>query len=189
LKLGLRELIFLVVMLGLLGGSWWFVFRRADQRRAELRTEIARKEADLENLRKTTAGIEDLGRKVDDLQKAITFFESKLPQQKEMDVVLKEVWRLAQANQMECKTIRTLKSEKQQGYSEQPFELTMSGDFPGFYSFLLQLEKLPRITRLQQMNLQKITEGADGRMTAKITLTVFFAPEASVITASATDVR
>lgn len=176
MKLGAREFLFFTLLLGLLAGSWWFVFKRANDRRDFLRAEVARKETDLENLRKSTAGIEDLGKKIYDLQKAIAFFESKLPQEKEMDVVLKEVWQMAQSNALNCKTIKTLKAERQANYSEQPIELLMSGDFAGFYNFLLQLEKLQRITRVHNMNLQKITS-VDGQMTAKVTLSVFFEPD------------
>jgi type IV pilus assembly protein PilO len=176
MKLGAREFIFLTLMVALLGGSWYFVFKRANDRRDFLRTEVQRKQTDLDNLRKSTAGIEDLGKKISELQRAIAFFESKLPQEKEMDKVLKEVWQMAQANSLECKTIKTLKAERQASYSEQPIELVMSGEFTGFYNFLLQLEKLPRITRLANMNLQKITS-ADGQMTAKVTLSVFFEPD------------
>lgn len=177
MKLGARELVFFTLMLALLGGSWWFVFKRANDRRDFLRAEVERKQADLENLRKATSGIEDLGKKIDELQKAIAFFESKLPKEREMDKVLKEVWQMAQGNQLECKAIKTLRAERQATYSEQPIELLMSGEFGGFYNFLLQLEKLPRITRVGQMNLQKITS-ADGQMSAKVTLSVFFEPEA-----------
>lgn len=176
MKIGAREVLFFTLMLSMLGGSWYFVFKRANDRRDYLRAEIARKEGDLENLRKSTAGIEDLGKKIGELQRAIAFFESKLPKEKEMDKVLREVWQMAEANSLECKSIRTLKPERQPAYSEQPVELVMSGEFTGFYSFLLQLEKLPRITRLTKMNLQKITS-VDGQMTAKVTLSVFFEPD------------
>jgi type IV pilus assembly protein PilO len=50
------------------------------------------------------------------------------------------------------------------------------GDFDGFYSFLLQLERLPRITRVPKMTLKR-TNGErkqQGRMKAEVTLSIFF---------------
>jgi hypothetical protein len=41
---------------------------------------------------------------------------------------------------------------------------------------MLQLEKLPRITRVTQMKLQKLNE-RDGEATAQITLSIFFEPD------------
>jgi hypothetical protein len=56
--------------------------------------------------------------------------------------------------------------------------MNLAGDFKGFYAFLLQLEKLPRITRVSQMKLEKIDD-REGEMTAQMTLSIFFEPEAA----------
>src|SRR5207248_8735828 len=95
---------------------------------------------------------------------------------KEVDKILREVWQLAEANQLQTRTVKPIKSERGLSYSEQQIEMSLAGDFTGFYSFLLQLEKLPRITRLSKMNLQKINEH-DGHMTAALTLSIFFEPD------------
>jgi type IV pilus assembly protein PilO len=176
MKFGIRELLFVCVMLGLLGSTWFFVFKKANARRAELQNSIQAKQTALTNLKQSTAGIDDLNRKIAELQQAITFFESKLPQEKEVDKILKEVWQMAEANSLQTKTIKTLKSERNANYSEQPIQMSLGGDFNGFYAFLLQLEKLPRITRVMQMDLQKIS-GRDGEMTAQMTLSIFFEPD------------
>ena len=183
MKFGLREIIFVVVMLGLLGSTNYFVFSKANKKKQDLLADIHTKQAALSNFQQATAGIEDLNNKIDELQKAITFFESKLPQEKEVDKILKEVWQMAEANQLTTKTIKTMKSQRGPSYSEQPIMLSLSGDFNGFYAFLLQLEKLPRITRVSQMKLEKIND-RDGEMTAQLTLSIFFEPETGA-TASA----
>lgn len=176
MKFGFRELVFLIALLALLGGTYFFVFNKANTKRLALTNDIKTKQTALANLRLATAGIDDLGRKIDELQRAIAFFESKLPQEKEVDKILKEVWQIAEANALQTRTVKTLKSERGPNYREQPIQMTLSGDFNGFYSFLLQLEKLPRITRVSQMNLQKIDD-RDGEMTAQMTLSIFFEPD------------
>ena len=62
-------------------------------------------------------GIADLDAKVRDLREAIKFFESKLPQEREFDKILKEVSQMAETNALQTKTVRTLKSERCAGYS------------------------------------------------------------------------
>ncbi len=176
MKFGIRQIIFLVVMLALLGSTNYFVFSKSNQRKAERLADMRTKQNALNTLQQATAGISDLNRKIDELQKAITFFEGKLPQEKEIDTILKEVWQMAQANSLQTKTIKTLKSERGPNYSEQPIQMSLSGDFNGFYAFLLQLEKLPRITRVTQMNLTKIND-RDGEMQAQMTLSIFFEPD------------
>jgi type IV pilus assembly protein PilO len=176
MKLGFRELIFLCVMVGLLACTYWFVFNKANERRQNLLTQIDEKQKALTNLKQATAGVQDLSRKISELQQAIDFFESKLPQEKEVDKILKEVWQMAEANSLRTKTVKTTRSERASNYSEQPIQMNLEGDFNGFYAFLLQLEKLPRITRVTQMNLQKISD-RDGEMQAQVTLSIFFEPD------------
>src|SRR5213083_1551919 len=176
MKFGIREIIFVVVMLGLLGSTNYFVFSKANKKKADLLGDIRTKQQALSNFQQATAGIEDLNNKIDELSKAITFFESKLPQEKEVDKILKEVWQMAEQNSLVTRTVKTQKSERGPNYSEQPITMALAGDFNGFYSFLLQLEKLPRITRVTNMSLSKITD-RDGEMQATLTLSIFFEPD------------
>src|SRR5262245_60064679 len=184
MRFGIRELIFVALMLGLLGSSWVFVFKKADARRASKLADIDQMDQALLNLRRATAGIDDMGRKISELQRAIDFFASKLPQAKEMDKVLTEVSQMAEANSLQSRTVKSLKTERGSSYSEQSIQMSLSGDFNGFYSFLLQLEKLPRITRVTKMNLQKINE-RDGEMQAEVTMSIFFEPDANAAAAAA----
>jgi Tfp pilus assembly protein PilO len=176
MKLGPREALFVLVILGLLGASWWFGFRKMDAKRAALEAGMAGKQAALTNLRRSTAGVENVELKLQQLADAIRFFESKLPQEKELETILDRVWKIAEANKLASRTVRTLKTERGPNYSEQQLQVTLSGDFEGFYQFLLDFEKLPRITRISKMNLQKIND-EEGRMTADLVLSVFFEPD------------
>ena len=176
MKFGIRELILVSAMVALLICSYVFVFAKSNTKREALKGEMQTRRQALVNLKQATSGIDDLGKKIEELQQAISFFEKKLPQEKEVDKILKEVWQMAEANSLQTKTVKTMPSEKGPNYSEQPIQLSMSGDFKGFYSFLLQLEKLPRITRITQMNLTKIND-RDGEAQAQITLSIFFEPD------------
>jgi len=160
-------------MLGLLACAYCFVFKKTSEKRTALVNEIEQKQKVLNNLSQATAGIDDLNRKTEELEKAITFFQSKLPQEREVDQILQDVWQMAAANSLESKTVKMQKTEKTANYSEQPIQMSLSGNFNGFYSFLLQLEKLPRITRVSQMKLEKISD-REGEMQAQLTLSIFF---------------
>jgi type IV pilus assembly protein PilO len=176
MKFGIREIIFIAVMLGLLACSYFLVLTKAQQKVQAQERKIEEKQKALADLERATAGVSDIDRKVEELQEAIKFFEKKLPQEREMDLILKEVWQMAEQNKLATKTIRTMKSVRGAAYSEQPIEMNLSGDFAGFYEFMLQLERLPRLTRVQNMTLDKIN-GQEGLMEAKVTLSIFFEPE------------
>lgn len=176
MKFGTRELVFLAVMLGLLAGSYFLGFARQTERRMAKQGQIDAKLKALSDLQQATAGIGDVKAKIGELQKATASLESRLPQAKEIDKVLKEVWQLAEAHSLTTKAVRTLGTQRLNGYSEQPIEMGLSGDFNGFYEFILQLEKLPRLNRVTRMALTKITDH-DGEMQAQLTLSIFFAPD------------
>jgi Tfp pilus assembly protein PilO len=176
MKPGIRVLLFAFVMVGLLVGSYFFVFLKHDQKKQAKQAQVESKLKALADLEKATSNVKDVDRKIEELQKATAFFESKLPQGKDMDKVLKEVWQLAESTGLKTKTVRTAKAKKMHGYSEQPIDMALSGDFHGFYEFMLRLEKLPRLTKVTQLNLSKIAD-KDGDMQAQLTLSIFFEPD------------
>src|SRR5688572_23829912 len=176
MKPGIRVLLFAMVMIGLLVGSYFFVFLKHDEKKRDKQDQVNKKLKALSDLERATANVKDVDIKIAELKKATEFFESKLPQAKEMDKVLKEVWELAERNGLKTKSVRTAKAKKMSGYSEQPIDMSLSGDFHGFYEFMLQLEKLPRLTKVSHLHLSKMTD-KDGDMQAQLTVSIFFEPE------------
>jgi type IV pilus assembly protein PilO len=177
MKFGIRELVLVSAMIALLVCSYFFVFAKTNLKRQALKQDIAAKRTALADLKQATAGIDDVGHKVAELQQAIDFFEKKLPAEREVEDILKEISPMAEANNLTIRTVKPLKTERGPNYSEEPIQITLSGDFNGYYAFLLQLEKMPRLTRVPQMHLEKINE-RDGEMTAQMTLSIFFEPDA-----------
>ena len=183
MKPGIRVLLFAIVMIGLLVGSYFFVFLKHDQKKRDKQEAVDKKLKALGDLDRATANVKDVDIKIAELKKATEFFESKLPQAKEMDKVLKEVWQLAETNGLKTKSVRTAKAKKMSGYSEQPIDMALSGDFHGFYEFMLQLEKLPRLTKVSHLSLSKMAD-KDGEMQAQLTVSIFFEPETTDAQAS-----
>jgi Tfp pilus assembly protein PilO len=87
--------------------------------------------------------------------------------------VLEQVTVIAQKEGLEPKTIRTLKNKNNSGYIEQPLKMEVVGNFSSFYSFLLELENLPRIMKIRELKLEKQT-GGDGRIVADFIVSIFF---------------
>lgn len=181
MKFGIREIVFIILLLGIPIGAWWFVFRPNAAGKAEMSAQVEARQTKLRELNKATATIGDLKTEITSLEKAIYFFRSKLPNEKEMDKVLQEVWRLAEANQLRTKSIRTLNTKAEMmlvdasgPYAEQPISMELEGSFTGFYGFLLALERQPRIMRIQEMNLEKPARAPEGIIRAECTVSVFF---------------
>jgi type IV pilus assembly protein PilO len=188
MKFGIREIAFLVVMIGLLAAIKLLVWDKAQTKIVGMERKTEERLKALADLERATSGVSDVDKKVAELEEAIKFFEKKLPQERDIDQILKEVWNMAETNQLTTKTIKTMKSQRGTAYSEQPIEMSLSGNFAGFYEFLLKLEKLPRLTRINQLSLDKIN-GREGEMDAKLTLSIFFEPDNAGSGAAAASAR
>ena len=175
MKFGLRELLFLAVMIGTVTASF-FSLKRTVARREAMQAETEGWKRQLAALNQSGADTVDWNKKIAELKEAVKYLEGKLPAEKEIDVILTQVENMVKANALEKKMVKPLRIDRSASYNELPIEMTLSGDFNGFYAFLQQLEKMPRITRLTNMALTKITD-REGAMQAKITLSIFFEPD------------
>lgn len=179
MRFGTRELLFLVVMLALLGSAWIFVFKKADERIEALNADTLSKNQKLQELRSASARIADMNRKTVELQEQIKDFESKLPRHKDVEQIVEKVTQQARVERLEVVKMQSLQSEKSAGYNEQQVKLIIKGNFMSFYKFLIEIERMERITRVNQMKLTKISE-SDGSMMADMTLSIFYQPDISL---------
>ena len=92
--------------------------------------------------------------------------------------MLEQVTLIAQKQGLKPKTIRTLTTKDNSGYVEQPLKMELDGNFSSFYSFLLELEKLPRIMKLRELELKK-KKSYEGEISANFIVSIFFQNETS----------
>lgn len=175
MRFGLRELIFVLLLLASPVGAYFLVFQPRSAQIANAQQEIAAKRAKLAKLEAATRSISDLGNEIDRLAEALHVFEQRLPKQQEVEKVLKEVWQIASKHDLKPESVKTDKIVDEGQFSTLPLKMQFVGDFDGFYSFLLEVEKLPRISRIPQMDLSRSRQADEqGLMKANVTLQIFF---------------
>ena len=130
------------------------------------------KSSKLDELEKASAAAEGLADQLKEIENAITAFESKLPPSSEIHTVLENVTLIAQRHGLTPKSIRTQKNKDNNGYIEQPIEMELDGNFNSYYAFLLELEKLDRITKLRELSLKKTER--EGQTEAVFVMSIFF---------------
>jgi len=170
---GFRKAIFFVLLVGVSAAGYQFMIKPANQHLAVARQRVDGKRAKLIDFEEATAKAEDLSKQLGQLEEAIRFFESKLPSTSEIHKVLEQVTVIAQKQGLQPKTIRTLQKKDNSGYVEQPLSMKLVGNFNSFYSFLLEIEKLPRIMKLRELKLRKDING-EGEVGAEFIVSIFF---------------
>jgi len=183
MRFGLREIIFVLLLLAMPVLAYFIRFEKQNKTIDRINEDMKRKLAKLEELEQVTRRVPDLGKEIDSLTEAIELIEQKLPDERKVDEVLKQVWEMAARQRLTPKSVRTDKPVPSNQFSELPIQMEIVGDFDGFYSFLLELEKMPRITQLPKMKLVKLQEKdrEQGQMKAEVVLSVFFATDDSAL--------
>ena len=185
MRMGIREAIFLIVLLVVPVASYIYVFKPRNKEIRQAQTEVEIKQAKLEKLREVAAKIDDLGEAIAKGRSAIELVEAKLPSEDDVEVILEDVWQLAKKARLVVKSVKSKKAVPAAGYMEQPLAIDIEATFEGFYKFLMELERLPRITRIHEMRLEKVTQNSrrgerdatPGMMKAQVTLSIYFQPQ------------
>lgn len=169
-----RQLIFIALLLAIPLASFFIVFKPQNQAITRAKQEIELKQAMLTKLREATARSSDLERANAEIGESIAAIEARLPSDKEMDLVLRDVAKIAEDAGLTMKNFKRSEKPLPAGLAlEQPLTVEIEGDFDGFYRFLLDLERLPRITRLPDFQMER-KDDIDGALTTKFTLSVYY---------------
>lgn len=168
----LRYIIFFVLIIGMAYVSWTYMIKPANEHLSQERDKMASMRSKLKELEQATAAAEDLTAQLQEIEEAIKAFESKLPPSSEIHTVLENVTLIAQRHGLTPKSIRTQKNRDNRGYIEQPLEMELHGNFNSYYAFLLELEKLDRITKIRELSLKK--SDREGQTAAKFVMSIFF---------------
>ncbi len=173
MRFGPREMILFLSVLLLPIVSYFVVFRPQTANINNAKSEIAHKQDMLNKLRSETSRNEDLIKVNEDLMVRIDEMESLLPSDKEVDQIVRQVSSLAIESGLTPPSLKSVKPIAAAQYREQPLEMKTTGSFEGFYKFLIELERLPRITRIVDMKLKDSTN--DGvELEASFTLSIYF---------------
>jgi Tfp pilus assembly protein PilO len=184
MRLGLREIIFLVVLLVVPVASYFYVFKPRNGEIQQAQKEVEIKQTKLEKLREVTEKIDDIGMAIRQGREAINLVEAKLPSKDGVEIILGDVWQLAAKAHLDVKSVKSESPVPAAGYMEQPLKVTMEGQFDGFYQFLLGLENLPRITRIHELKLERVTNRSRrndekteaGLMKTEFLLAIYYQP-------------
>lgn len=170
---GFRKAVFSVLLFGVAVVGYQYMIKPANRHLANTKGRLETKLTQLAKFGKAATAAEDITKQLEQLEEAIKFFESKLPPKSQIHKVLEQVTVIAQKQGLKPKTIRTLKRKDNSGYIEQPLKMELVGNFSSFYSFLLELEKLPRIIKIRELRLSK-QKSTEGQISADFIVSIFF---------------
>jgi len=176
MRFGIRELLLLGVLLAVPLVSYLLVFRPQNAQIDRAREEIALRRDKLERLREESQRRGTLEAATEQIASRIDSIEARLPTNKELAGVVRQISDLATEAGLRQPEITTEKPVRAALYMEQPLKIELTGDFRGFYQFLLELERMRRITRMTDLEVKR-SDAIDGHMVAEFTLSIYFQDE------------
>jgi type IV pilus assembly protein PilO len=171
--MGMRGAMVVGIVLGMPVASWILVFRPQNQNIAREREDLQYKESVLAKVREANTRNQDLQKLNEDLESNIRAIVARLPSDKEIDDVVRQVSDLAVKAGLEPPSIKSSRQIPAAMYMEQPLEMEITGDLSGFREFVASIEKMPRITRIPDLKLTGVDkQGAE--LKAEFTLSIYF---------------
>lgn len=186
MKLGLRGIVVLLIVIGMPLASYKFVFLPQNRAIETARKEVDHKQQLLAKLREETSRNADLVKANEQLKATVSSIEARLPTGKELDGIVRQVSDLAVNAGLRAPELKSAKPVPAALYMEQPIEILVQGSYLGFFSFIAQVEKLPRITRIHDMKITGLAR-EDVELKAEFTLSVYFQDEKPAATTASAE--
>ena len=155
MKFGIRDYAFLAVLTAVPLSAWFFVFQPRNEDIAQARREIMSMDTTLTRLDMLTDQVGDVRNRIDLAEARLSDFSRIIPNAEEVEDLLAEMHRIADSNRLSIDSIRALKQNTVQGYLEIPHRVSIKGDFRAIYDFLSDLERLPRLVRIQSLEIDR----------------------------------
>jgi Tfp pilus assembly protein PilO len=178
----LRQIAFFAVLMAVPLGAWAFVFRPRNAEIAMARADVDLRLIQLEELREVETINDDLEQTLEQLNSALMDLRARIPDAAGIEDILRRIAEITQENQLVVRSFKREKTVDSAHYVEMPLKTVIEGSFEGIHRFLVDLERMPRITRILDMkienpNIGKMTRGSDkiaeGDVRAEMTITIY----------------
>ena len=182
-----RQILYVCVLLAVPLAAWYFVFVPRNEDIDRTTRAIAEREDQLQLIATAISEMGDVRQAVLDGEAAIERVEAKLPSRQDVESILEQVWQVARRNDLTVKSVKTMPAVTSTVYRELPLRVDLEGPFKGYYRFLLELENLPRITRIFNMHLKRPSPSRmgdnrnPGDIHAEFELSIYFSDETTSV--------
>ncbi len=192
MKFSYRELILTGLLFLIVGSAWLFIFRPQNEVNAAMLTEIRDKSLLLKELGYARGPqSRKLQEELAGLDRAVKAMRTRLPREHRHDAILLGLWQRALSNRIWIHKFGIVMKVSSNAdllnnpYSNDIFEVTVSGHYLDFYTFLQALENWPRVIRVENIEITKkpmitkdyaeqMSPTLHGQITARLQLRFFW---------------
>jgi type IV pilus assembly protein PilO len=177
MRFGIRELLYLLVLVGVMVGAYFVVLKPMDAEITAYQADTQNKLVTLTKLEAAVSKYPDFDAEIERLTNANAIFEERLPSRGEVEEILLDIHNIVSSEGLTTRQFVPDKTIKAAQYEEMPIKIEIEGDFDGYYNLIKRIEDLPRITRMSEMFVKKSDAKLDGKVRTQLRLSIFFRNE------------
>lgn len=148
------------------------VYRPITQRLADLDHQIAANRRQLDANQASAGQLNDVARRVDRLRLRLEHFDQRLPRRADPWLFIGDLTRLGQQASLRKVDVQPSLLNRRESFCEWPILLHFEGDFLNVYSFLRQIEEMPRLARVRKLEITQ-TDPKLGTVEVQMTINIY----------------
>jgi Tfp pilus assembly protein PilO len=145
----------------------------ARHRLEALQGQIQSKTREVEENQNKARNLPLLALEVQELETRVRDYDRQFPKQAEIGDFIKDITRVSQQLALRDWKYQPLAPRRGDSYFELPIQMNFQGDFLNVYSFLTEVEHLPRLTRVRKLAI-KSKDIKTGLVEVEIGLNIYF---------------
>ena len=149
--------------------------------RSDIQERITAARTELNNQKYSAKDLANLNRNVLELRASVQGTQRYIPEEDELDELLRSLAESLQGFDVRQQEIETSRMEYHADYTVVPVSVRFEGSFPTTFGILSQIESMPRLLRIERMELQPQRQDRIGEaLLVSLEINTFFAETKAV---------
>ncbi len=162
----------IAVLAGLVAVAVWGVYLPQSRKTEDLEGEILKQKRRIKQDEHKIAALPEISERVRRMRRQFDDFDERLPRQQELGQFLRDLHGCLEEASLANTMIQTGKPGVQDRFRTLPITMRFSGDYLPLTDFLNQVEKMKRLTRVNELRIARGRRG--GKLDITLRMNIFF---------------
>jgi type IV pilus assembly protein PilO len=172
----LRIILSIVIILGIIWGLNEYVFKPQRTALNTMKDKLDIVTFDLKRAKQESENLEKLKKELEKVREQVAFVEKKLPREKEISELLRELSRKAEETPIDFVSITPQPGIREESLERLPLEIEVRSGYYNLTKYLQKLEDLPRLIDIRKIYI-KSDENIPPQLSLKLTADIFVLKE------------
>lgn len=159
-----QTLIVVLLAIVVVLGYWRLVYQPQYERIQQKKQKVTELILEKERKQKLLAELNKYKRELEEVTLKLTEVVSKLPDEKEVPMLLRTISYVAKGVGLEIESFRLQPEQRKEFYAEVGFELSLVGSYHQLGMFFYQVAKMPRIVTIRDFSISPAGSGKKGTL-------------------------